>query len=69
LYLDPHVESFEVDGLEITKIEDSCHELSDVDLVILLQPHRVILESGVLESVEHILDTSGSLTGPHVDRL
>ena len=69
LYLDPHVESFEVDGLEITKIEDSCHELSDVDLVILLQPHRVILESGALESVEHILDTSGSLTGPHVDRL
>lgn len=68
-YLDPHVDRFEVGGLELQNVEDPYDELRDADLVVLLQPHDAVVASGVLEGARHVLDTSGSLVGDNIERL
>lgn len=68
-YVDPHVDRFEVGGLELQKVEDFHGEIRDADLVVLLQPHDAVLASGALEGARYVLDTSGSLVGDNVERL
>ncbi len=68
-YLDPHVESFEAGGVTLPRVTDPESAITAADLVILLQPHSQILASGVLDRAAKMLDTSGTQTGEHVDRL
>ena len=68
-YVDPHVDRFDVEGLELQKVEDFHGEIRDADLVVLLQPHDAVLTSGALEGARYVLDTSGSLVGDNVERL
>ena len=68
-YVDPHVDRFDVGGLELQKVEDFHGGMRDADLVVLLQPHDAVLASGALEGARYVLDTSGSLVGDNVERL
>ena len=68
-YVDPHVDRFEVEGLELQKVHDFHAGMNDADLVVLLQPHDAVLESGALERARYVLDTSGSLVGDNIERL
>ena len=69
LYLDPHVPEFRVDGESVPAMALDATHLDQADLVVVLQPHTAVLESGVLECAPAILDTSGSLDGHNVERL
>jgi UDP-N-acetyl-D-mannosaminuronate dehydrogenase len=68
-YLDPHVEEFRVGDQLVPAVGDTRSELEEADLFIVLQSHREIMESDILDGVGAILDTSGSLNGDNVDRL
>ena len=68
-YLDPHVEEFLVGDQLVPAVGDTRSGLEEADLVIVLQAHREVMESDILDEVGAILDTSGSLNGDNVDRL
>ena len=68
-YLDPHVEEFLVGDQLVPSVGDTRSGLEEADLVIVLQAHREVMESDILDGVGGILDTSGSLNGDNVDRL
>jgi len=68
-YLDPHVEAFRVHDTDLPRAEDAAAAVVASDLVIVLQPHRAVLESGVLDGASRLLDATGKLTGEHVERL
>ena len=68
-YLDPHVEEFLVRDQLVPAVGDTRSGLEEADLVIVLQAHREVMESDILDGVGAILDTSGSLNGDNVDRL
>ena len=68
-YIDPHVPEFRVDGESVPAMALDATHLDEADLVVVLQPHTAVLESGVLDRASAILDTSGSLDGHNVERL
>ena len=68
-FVDPHVETFAVDGVPLRAETDLGAALRSADLVILLQPHSAILEAGGFETAARILDTRGVLRGDNVQRL
>ena len=68
-YADPHVDDFRAGGSSIAREEDLAVGVAAADLVVLLQPHREFLEGGALDGAVRLLDTSGRLSGPHVERL
>lgn len=68
-YFDPHAENFELDGEPLPRADDLGAALESADLVILLQPHRAIMESGQFDLAPMVLDTRGVLTGSNVERL
>jgi len=68
-YLDPHVEEFEIRGQALPKVADPVGAVSMADLVILLQAHREVVASGVLDRASKLLDATGTLSGEHVERL
>jgi nucleotide sugar dehydrogenase len=68
-YNDPHVDEFRVDGDLVEAADDLATAVSEADIVVLLQPHRLILEADVLGAARRIFDTSGVLDGPNVERL
>ncbi len=68
-YLDPHVNSFVVQSQEVPRVDMADVDLSSFEIVVVLQPHRAVMESGVLDSAPRILDTSGTLSGDRVERL
>ena len=68
-YLDPLVEEFRVGGQIVPAVGDGRSELEAADLVVVLQAHREVMESDVLDGAGAILDTSGTLNGDNVDRL
>lgn len=68
-YNDPHVDEFRVDGDLVEAVDDLATAVSEADIVVLLQPHRLILEADVLGAARRIFDTSGVLDGPNVERL
>ena len=68
-YLDPLVEEFRIGGQIVPAVGDGRSELEAADLVVVLQAHREVMESDVLDGAGAILDTSGSLNGDNVDRL
>ena len=68
-YFDPHVADFQVGGSPLPAEDDLETAIAGADLVVLVQPHRLILETGLLEGAARVLDTSGRLTGDNVERL
>jgi nucleotide sugar dehydrogenase len=68
-YHDPYVAEFEVDGKSVTSAPDLAVAVGGADIVVVLQPHRQVVDSGVLDSARRLLDTSGRFVGPNVDRL
>ncbi len=68
-YFDPHVTEFLVAGLPLPAEDDLDVAIDAADLVVLVQPHRLILETGSLGRAALVLDTSGRLTGDNVERL
>jgi len=68
-YFDPHVAEFMVAGSPLAAEDDLDAAIGSADLVVLVQPHRLILETGSLGRAARVLDTSGRLTGDNVERL
>jgi len=68
-FLDPYAEEFLVDEIEVLSVEDPQADLAAADLVVVLQPHREVIAGGLLADVEFVLDTSGMVAGPNVERL
>ena len=66
---DPHVTSFEVNGTALPQIDDLAPAMESADLVILLQPHRVVLDAADFSAASLVLDTRGVLEGENVERL
>ena len=60
---------FEIDGEPLTEVADLGPAMEDADLVILLQPHRAIMEADEFARATMILDTRGVLEGTNVERL
>ena len=68
-YIDPHVDSFVVEGKEVPWIVDIGEAVRSADLVVVLQAHDEFLDSTELGAARCILDTSGKFSGDNVDRL
>jgi len=68
-YIDPHVDSFVVEGKEVPWIVDIGEAVRSADLVVVLQAHDEFLDSTELAAARCILDTSGKFSGDNVDRL
>ena len=68
-YIDPHVDSFVVEGKEVPWIADIGEAVGSADIVVVLQAHDEFLDSTELGAAECILDTSGKFSGGNVDRL
>ena len=68
-FFDPFVDVFMVNGEELTGEPNLGEAIAAADLVVLLQAHDEILESEILGTAEHVLDTRGVLTGGNVERL
>ncbi|MEY2966077.1 MAG: hypothetical protein RLY50_127 [Actinomycetota bacterium] len=62
---DPHLSSFEVDGLGVEMVDDWSTAASDV--AVLLQAHSAYDRSAL--SQMFLLDTRGTVRGPRVERL
>ena len=68
-YIDPHVDSFVVEGKEVPWIVDIGEAVRSADLVVVLQAHDEFLDCRELGAAKCILDTSGKFSGDNVDRL
>jgi len=68
-FYDPHVERFEVDGVDLTQHDDLNAAMAGADITILLQPHTQILEAADFSVASAVLDTRGKLEAPNVQRL
>lgn len=68
-FFDPFVDVFMVNGEELTGEPNLGEAIVAADLVVLLQAHDEILESEILGTAEHVLDTRGVLIGGNVERL
>lgn len=68
-YVDSMVDKFEVDGRDLDRISTLADAIQVADILVLLQAHDEFLESTTFDSARCILDTSGRLAGPNVDRL
>jgi len=68
-FFDPFVSSFDVGGNRFETLE-SLEDGSDwADLLVLLQPHRGIIDNEHLFKAKKIFDTRGVLTGQNVEKL
>lgn len=68
-YVDSMVDTFEVGGVELDRISTLSEAIQVADILVLLQAHDEFIESTTLDSALYILDTSGRLAGPNVERL
>ena len=68
-YIDPHVDSFVVEGKEVPRIVDTGEAVRSADLVVMLQAHDEFLDCTEFGAAKCILDTSGKFSGDNVDRL
>lgn len=68
-YHDPHVQSWQVDGVDIPRSVDLNQALSEADLTILLTDHKEYRPKLLTEYARLLLDTRGVLHrgGPEVD--
>ncbi len=68
-FFDPYVDSFVLQGENISAEEDLESAVSWADIVVLVQAHSQVVESGVLDQAKRVLDTRGVLRGDNVERL
>lgn len=70
-YLDPFVPTWEVDGEPVPNAGSLGNALSATDLVLVVQPHEEFVSEPRLsaETPTIILDATGKLTGPSVERI
>jgi UDP-N-acetyl-D-glucosamine dehydrogenase len=66
---DPHLDSFDVDGVAVDLAKDLSGALRDCDIVVLLQTHSAYDLGHVAATAPLVFDTRGKMTGPNVDRL
>ncbi|WP_116248628.1 nucleotide sugar dehydrogenase, partial [Nocardiopsis sp. FIRDI 009] len=60
-YHDPHVESWEVDGVRVPRVEDLDRALAEADLTVLLTDHAEYRPKRLAEYARLLLDTRGVL--------
>jgi len=68
-YVDPHVERFSVDGIELERQTDWLEAVRSADLTILLSAHSAFDLETITETSRLLLDTRGITSGPRVERL
>jgi len=68
-FFDPYVDSFDLEKGRMSAEKDLKSAVDGADIVVLLQAHAQIVESGVLDLARLILDTRGVLSGDNVERL
>lgn len=68
-YHDPLVDSFDVNGVPLPRVEELDDAVLDADLVVLLTAHDCFLDAPVLDKAAAILDTRGALAGANVTRI
>ncbi|NNH75649.1 nucleotide sugar dehydrogenase [Nocardia uniformis] len=68
-YHDPYVEEFEVSGQVLKSVLDLDNEVSEADLVVLLQVHAGYDPAHIANLATFVLDTRGAVTGTNVSRL
>ena len=66
---DPHLKSFEVDGVEIDMAQDLDQALRDADIVVLLQAHSAYDLAHIADLATAVFDTRGLMEGNNVERL
>jgi UDP-N-acetyl-D-glucosamine dehydrogenase len=70
-YVDPHVDSWSVDGTPVTRVDMASQAVIESDLVIAVQAHTEFLSDETLfaDCKALVLDTTGKLNGKTVERL
>lgn len=68
-YVDPHVERFSVDGIELERRTDWLEAVRSADLTVLLSAHSAFDLETITENARLLLDTRGITSGPRVERL
>jgi UDP-N-acetyl-D-glucosamine dehydrogenase len=68
-YADPYVPVWRVNGSTFSAVADLGAALADADLVIMIQPHAAFDLEEIQRRARVVLDTSGRLVGPNVERL
>ena len=68
-YIDPLVDSWAIDGVEVKKTADLSDGLREAHVAVLLQAHSSFDQNEISGSGTWTLDTRGVLTGPMVVRL
>jgi UDP-N-acetyl-D-glucosamine dehydrogenase len=66
---DPHLSSFEVDGVGVELVHDLESELQRADVAVLLQTHSVYDLDQVVKNAQLLFDTRGRVRGENVERL
>ena len=66
---DPHLDTFDVDGVAVDLAKDLSAALRDCDIAVLLQTHSAYDLEYVAATALLVFDTRGKMTGPNVDRL
>ena len=62
------MDRFEVDGWDVERIDSLESVAKNADIVVLLQPHDEFLTVGATSLATCVLDASGLLAGPNVER-
>ena len=68
-YVDPHVERFSVDGIDVERRTDWLEAVRGADLTVLLSAHSAFDLQTITEASRLLLDTRGITSGPRVERL
>ncbi len=68
-YFDPYVENWQVDGVDTHRATDLATALTDSDVAILVQNHKILDLELISRDAPLVLDTRGKLSGPQVERL
>ena len=66
---DPHLDRFDVDGVEIDMVQDLDQALRDADIVVLLQAHSSYDLRRIADLAAAVFDTRGIMEGANVERL
>ncbi len=68
-YFDPHVEQWQVSGVQTQRASDLVEGLRSCDIAILVQNHSALDLTALAEHAPLLLDTRGKVSGPRVERL
>jgi UDP-N-acetyl-D-glucosamine dehydrogenase len=66
---DPHLDRFDVDGVDIDLAQDLEQAVCDEDIVVLLQAHSSYDLRRIADLAAAVFDTRGIMEGANVERL